>query len=61
MECLIKNQQYFLLKKVVKIVINNFEQLKDLINISNQINLKAGCAIHIDTGMNRLGVNVRRN
>ena len=28
-------------------------------NISNQINLKAGCAIHIDTGMNRLGLDVR--
>ena len=54
-----KKATIFLIKRGIKIVINNCQQLKDLINISNQINLKAGCAIHIDTGMNRLGLNVR--
>ena len=58
MECN-KKATIFLIKRGIKIVINNCQQLKDLINISNQINLKASCAIHIDTGMNRLGLNVR--
>ena len=47
-----------LIKKGVKIVINNSEQLIDLISISNKINLKASCAVHIDTGMNRLGIDI---
>ncbi len=54
-----KKSAIFLIKKGIKIVINNTQQLKDLINISNQISIKAGCAIHIDTGMNRLGLNIR--
>ena len=47
-----------LIKEGVKIVINNAQQLIDLISISNKINLKAACAVHIDTGMNRLGVSL---
>ncbi len=47
-----------LIKKGVKIVVNNHQQLIDLIRTSNKINLKAECAVHIDTGMNRLGVDV---
>ena len=34
--------------KGIKIVINNYQQLTELINISDKIKLKAGCAIHID-------------
>ena len=47
-----------LIKEGVKIVINNSQQLIDLISASNKINLKAECAVHIDTGMNRLGVDI---
>ena len=47
-----------LIKKGINIVVNNTNQLNDLISISNQINFKALCAIHIDTGMNRLGFNI---
>ena len=53
-----KKSAILLIKRGIKIVINNFQQLKDLINISNQINIKVSCAIHIDTGMNRLGLNI---
>ncbi len=47
-----------LIKKGINVVVNNTNQLNDLISISNQINFKAPCAIHIDTGMNRLGFNM---
>ena len=47
-----------LIKKGVKIVINNSHQLKILISASNKINIKAGCAVHVDTGMNRLGIDI---
>ena len=53
-----KKSTISLIKKGVKIVINNSHQLKVLISASNQINIKAGCAVHIDTGMNRLGIDI---
>ena len=53
-----KKSTISLIKKGVKIVINNSQQLKDLISASNKINIKAGCAVHIDTGMNRLGIDI---
>ena len=53
-----KKSTISLIKNGVKIVINNSEQLKDLISASNKINIKAGCAVHVDTGMNRLGVDI---
>ena len=51
-----KQSTISLIKKGIRIVINNYQQLTELINISDKIKLKAGCAIHIDTGMNRLGI-----
>ena len=45
-----------LIKKGIKIVINSKDQLEKLINISIEKNLKPACALHIDTGMNRLGI-----
>ena len=55
----IKNQ-LFPIKKGVKIVINNSEQLKDLISASNKNKIKAGCAVHIDTGMNNLVLTLKK-
>ena len=53
-----KKSTISLIKKGVKIVINNSQQLIDLISASNKINIKAGCAVHVDTGMNRLGIDI---
>ena len=47
-----------LIKKGIKIVINNKDQLEKLINISIEKNFKPACALHIDTGMNRLGIDL---
>ena len=45
-----------LIKKKIKLVINNIDQLEKLVAISKENNLKINCALHIDTGMNRLGL-----
>ena len=50
-----ENSLLKLIKSGINIVINNIYQLEKLINISSKLNIKASCAIHIDTGMNRLG------
>ena len=52
-----KNIVLTLIKKGVKLVINSTYQLERLITIAKENKLKANCALHIDTGMNRLGIN----
>ncbi|MBF97245.1 MAG: Alanine racemase, biosynthetic [Alphaproteobacteria bacterium MarineAlpha9_Bin4] len=52
----VKKEIINLIRKGINIVINNMYQLDKLILIAKEKKLKAKCALHIDTGMNRLGL-----
>ena len=45
-----------LIRKGIKIVVNNNHQLENLVSIAKEKKIKPSCALHIDTGMNRLGI-----
>ena len=37
-------------------MVNNNHQLENLVSIAKEKKIKPSCALHIDTGMNRLGI-----